>query len=222
MRSSARLIALVVGALVALGCGRLSIHTMSAPGVRWDASTYRLLDGPAARYGPSTADAHDPMIAGSPANRILRARIAEALEMRGYRREGRGADITIAFYASVRADVDVTRWSYGYAFIPDWPRWPTPPLPSPHEGRLIVDVLDPSGMSLLWRGEATMKLTRDVDENLSHMADLASDVVQHMPAATRHRVLATAATRSTLGGSSPPQVTSRNSVCALVKIGCLR
>jgi hypothetical protein len=188
-----RVFAFTAAALVATACGRLPIHTMSAPGLRWDASTYRLLAGPVARHGADVADAHDPMRAGSSANRILRWRIGEALEARGYRRDERGADITVAFYAAVFPNVDVTRWSYGYAFTPDWPRWPTPPLSSSRDGRLIVDVLDASGGTLLWRGEATMKLTRDVDENLGRIADLVIDVVQRMPAPTRHRVLAVAA-----------------------------
>ena len=189
------LIALMFIALVVMACGRLAVQTLSAPDLRWDASTYRLLDGPVLRYGPPVTDAHDPMVDGSPANRILRARIAEALETRGYRRETRDADITIAFYAAIRPDVDGTRWSYGYPFTPDWPRWPTPPLASSRDARLIVDVLDASGARLLWRGEATMRLKRDVDENLGRLADLAIDVVQRMPAPARHRVLAITATR---------------------------
>jgi hypothetical protein len=192
MRASMRVaIAVAAGALAA--CSRLPLRTVTAPGLQgvpWQAASYRLLAGPTARYGAVVADAHDPMLAGSTANRVVRTRIADALAARGYRADERAADVTIAFYASIRPDVDVTRWSYGYDFTPDWPRWPLPPLPSSRDGRLIIDVLDASGRNLLWRGEATMRLGRDIDENLSRLADLAGDVVQRMPAPRRHRVLA--------------------------------
>lgn len=181
---------LATAALLVAGCTPLPVRTMTAPNARLTGySTYRFLDAPRLAFGTAT-DANDPMLGGSAANRLLRERIAATLEARGYVADEHAADIAVAFYAAVRPDVDVTRWSYGYPFIPDWPRWPVPPLPSATEGRIIVDVVDPGTKAILWRGEATTRLTGDVDANLRSVADLAASVVERVPIAARRRALA--------------------------------
>lgn len=190
MNKNIRVLIMAAAATIT-ACGHAPVRTMAAPGTRMSGlATYRILKAPTVRYGLPSADPTDPMVEGSAANRLLRDRVAATLATRGYVPDERAPDIDVAVYASVRPDVDVTRWSYGYAFIPDWPRWPPPPLPSATEGRIIVDVLEGSTKTLLWRGEATTKLGSDIDGNLRQIVDLAALVVERIPIAATRRVLA--------------------------------
>jgi len=182
-------------ALGAAACGSsIEVRTMAAPDVSFAAlQSFRMLPGPARRDGRPVTGADDPMVNNSIANRAIREQITKTFQARGYALDERDPDFLVAFYATAREKLDVTKWDYGYPFIPR--RWPWYPRPMPTvtqytEGSVIIDVLAASNRELLWRGEGKAELSDDPAENVKQLVKAAEAIVAKFPAATK-RVVAT-------------------------------
>ena len=164
---------------------------MAAPDVSLnDLHFFRMLPNPDRRDGRPVTGEDDPMVANSIANRALRERIIKSFQDRGYALDNRSADFAVAFYASAREKLDVTRWDYGYPFYPGWPRYPqhAPAVTQYTEGSVVIDVVRPGSRQLLWRGVGTAVLTDDPIENVTQLTKAAEAIVAKFPEATRRVV----------------------------------
>ena len=180
-------VATLLAALLLAGCAaRYEVKTIAAPeisaaGLR----SFRLLPVPPPRDGRERRDVYDPMADGSVANRALRETIADALGTRGYVRDEIDPDVLVAVYAGARETLDVTVWDYGYPF---WPRWELRAFPPEWiteytEGTVIVDVLRPRTRTLLWRGSATARLTKDAADDVGELRKVAVAIIDELPRA---------------------------------------
>jgi hypothetical protein len=159
MRSTtARTLIMVAGGLIASACSGPSVHvtTATAPNaVLAGRHTFRLLDVPQRRNGISTPD--DPMLTNSMTNEVLREDITRAFESRGYAPSGDTPDLAVAYYASARDKLDLQTWDYGYT----WRGWPRQYVDVNEytQGTVIVDVVDPTTKTLLWRGKGVAQVS---------------------------------------------------------------
>jgi hypothetical protein len=179
-------VAIVMSALAAASCApMINVQTMVAPDARLEGlQTFRVLPVPRPVDG-QRLPSDDPMVNNSIANRTLRETLVNAFERRGYIERDTRPDFAVAFYASTREQLDVTRWDYGYPYSPRW-RWPyrgREVVTTYTEGTVIVDVIDPARRELLWRGEGVTELTDDATENIARLQDAVDKVVARFPRA---------------------------------------
>ena len=186
MRSTLRL-AYASVAFAAIGCGpSIQVRTMAAPDPGFSTlHTFRMLPAATRRDGRPISGDDDPMISNSIANRAIRDRISLAFIGRGYLIDERTPDFAVAFYATAREKLDVTVWDYGYPFHPRWPVYgpPVQRVTEYTEGSVIVDVIKPSTMELLWRGEGKARLSGDMSEDIQLLAKAAEAIVGKFPQA---------------------------------------
>jgi hypothetical protein len=187
MFSTIRLTAYAALALGVAACGSsIEVRTMAAPDAGLTAlHTFQMLPGPARRDGQAAIGADDPMISNSIANRAIREQIVKAFEGRGYVRVERNADFAVAFYATAREKLDVTKWDYGYPFYPGWPySRPNERITTYTEGSVIIDVIKPVTRILLWRGEGKAVLSEDPSDNVVQLRTAADAIIAKFPHAT--------------------------------------
>lgn len=188
-QSLLRVPALIVTLTLAACGGRIEVQTMAAPEARFDSlHAFRILPPPARRDGLAPVGADDPMIGNSIANRALRDRITRAFQDKGYSLDERDADFGVAFYATAREKLDVTRWDYGYPPFPRWPRYPRPMAVQYTEGSVVIDIVRIDTHELLWRGEGKATLSDDPLENVKQLGDVAAAIVGKLPRAIRRAI----------------------------------
>lgn len=196
MRAS-RAVALRAALVVAaLGCAAsYQVRTLVAPDARLDRlHTFRVLPVPTPRGGRNHADAYDPMVNNSIANRALRSAVTDAFLARGYDADSAAPDFVVAVYASAQETLDVTAWDYGY---PYWPRGGWGPRVQPREritvyteGTVIVDVVRPDTRELLWRASGAATLTKEPAQDVAALRRVAEAVVKRFPRATPRAIAA--------------------------------
>jgi hypothetical protein len=177
---------LLAAAMTALGgCGGVQVRTLVAPDANFKGrTTFHLLNAKqrAARQSAPSETPNDPMLVNSITYRRVRAALRSALENRGYQYAEEGASLDVAYYATTRQKLDVQNWDYGYR----WRRFPRErtEVTEYTEGTVIVDVVDPSTHSLLWRGQGRASVSDDPDEYAKQLEDAISAIVAKFPAPT--------------------------------------
>ena len=176
---------------LSFGCTRIKVSSEFAPGVDLSrATTYAWHDTP----GRLPAD---PRIDRDVLDREIRLEIDRALAERGFRPSSVGAppDVLVAYRAFIKVKTDVgavnepigfaTGWSAhhedegyrtadsGGTYVTEW-----------EQGRLDVDLIDPSGDELLWRGTARTELdfTNPPKERQRRLRLAVTRVVEQLPA----------------------------------------
>lgn len=147
--------------------------------------TFRVLPVPRARIARPWSP-NDPMLVNSITNRALRDDLIRAFQDRGYVLTDSNPDFAVAYYASARDTLDVTYWDYGYPWRPRWGRpWgpATVTVTRYTQGTVIVDVIDPGSRELLWRGQATARVSDDQQEYLEDLQRAVTAILQEFPAA---------------------------------------
>ena len=162
---SATSVALLV---ILAGCGSVQVDTSVSPDARFDRRrTFQIMSVPERRQGRSTS-VLEPMIESSGANRALREEIGKDLATKGFVATTDRADFAVAYYATAREKLDVTRWDYGYAWRPfwwrGWRRGPAATVTEYNQGTVIVDVIDPATKQLLWRGRGVSPVSDNAEK----------------------------------------------------------
>jgi hypothetical protein len=172
-------------ALMTMGCasgGGVKVSTTAAPDAHLTMlRTFRVLETLQRRADAPALPANDPMLNNSITNRQLRADLVLGLQQKGYAIEETNPDFLVAFYAGTREKMDTTYWNpgpgwrYGYRgfgfrgsrFRSAWPWYgyaspfPAMQVSTYTQGAVIVDVIDPSTMELLWRGQGVATVSED-------------------------------------------------------------
>lgn len=185
--------------VAAIGCAAsYDVRTIVAPEAQFGTMhTFRVLPVPTPRDGRTSADAYDPMVNNSIANRSLRETVTRAFEDRGYANDLVAPDLLVAVYASAHEKLDVTTWDYGY---PYWPRWGwgagargavREQVTEYTEGTVVVDVVRPGTRELLWRGSGTAALSKDPASDVKALSKAAEAIVAKFPRAVPAKVVAT-------------------------------
>lgn len=183
----------VVAVTVAVqACGpAIDVRTIVSPEARFSTlRTFHVLPIPRA-HPPEPLDSRHPMLVNSITNRVLRQAIVLGFESRGYLRDDRNPDFTVAVYASAREKLQVTYWDYGYPWRPRWWGWGgrghgAPIVTEYTEGTVIIDVIDPSSRDVLWRGRGVAFVSDDEQEYLKHLQNTVAAILERFPRARPH------------------------------------
>jgi hypothetical protein len=169
--------------ILALGaCGGVQVRTLVAPDANFSGrNTFHLLRARARATGQRPSN--DPMLDNPITNERIRTAIRSAMEKRGYRYVESGASIGIAYYAAARQKLDVRNWDYGYG----WRRFPRQrtEVYEYTEGTVIVDAVDPSTHTLLWRGQGRSAVSDDPDQYAKDLEKTIDAIVAKLPAPTQ-------------------------------------
>lgn len=180
-----RLVGIAAMALAAVTCGpEVTVRTTVSPDAQLQGlRTFSIMRVPT-RRGARRPSALDPMIYNSATNRALRSAIREGFEDRGYTYTEDRPDFEIAYYASARDKLDVTRWDYGYPWRPRWTRWGRAEMVTVYtEGTVIVDAVDPRTTDLLWRGRGISVVSDDPPEFRKDLKATVAAIIERFPAA---------------------------------------
>lgn len=198
--------AIVVLATVACASGAVEVSTTVAPGANLTMlHTFRVLETPERRADAPALPANDPMLDNSITNRQLRAALVQRLQQKGYAMDAARPDFLVAFYAGTREKMDTTYWNpgfgwrYGYRgfgfggprFRSAWPwygygsPYPAMELSTYTQGAVIVDVIDPSTMELLWRGQGVDAVSDDPMKYAQELDKSVSAILGEFPPAAR-------------------------------------
>jgi hypothetical protein len=189
-RASQGLVVLVASLVTLSACARIKVSSDMAPGTDlarrvtyvWHATPGRL---------PT-----DPRIDREAFDRDIRAQVDESLRERGFRPAAAGAppDLIVAYRAFLKVKTDVgavndpvgfaTGWGAyqddegyrtadsGGTYVTEW-----------EQGRLDIDLLEPSGKRLLWRGTAKTELdfTNPPKERTRRLQLAVAKIIEQLP-----------------------------------------
>ena len=174
-------VALAIG-IAACGGSNVQVRTQSAPEFTTTGhQTFHILPVPTRADG-ANLDSNDPMLTNSITNRALRDDVRQALEARGYRpADGTRADLDVAIYAATNQALDIRTYNYGYTWR-GWPREYTTVTPY-EKGTVIVDLVDPSTMQLLWRGQGVAEVSENPNHQVTELGKVVNKIAKKLPEA---------------------------------------
>jgi len=176
----------LAGALLTAACGgRIPVHTASAPERQAPRLRNFAVLQPAglARAAASS----DPMVRNPATFRKIAFELLLAFQQRGYLADTGDADFLVAYYAAQRLPVDTTVFAYGYPFPGSYPWWQDEPAAihpprADSEGVVIVDAIAAKTRTLLWRGEAVVRLSSNQSVYLLALGKAVDAIVEEFPA----------------------------------------
>jgi hypothetical protein len=195
-------------AITAVACasGGVRVRTTAAPDANLTMlHTFRVLETPQRRADAPPLPANDPMLDNSITNRQLRSDLVHHLVQKGYMMNATNPDFLVAFYAGTKEKMDTTYWNpgfgwrYGYRgfgfgrarFRSAWP-WYGYGSPYPEmevntytQGAVIIDVIDPTTMELLWRGQAVDEVSDDPMKYAAALDKSVGAILDKFPAAVQ-------------------------------------
>jgi hypothetical protein len=187
-RATAVCCALLASAAAVACMNAIHVETAIAPDANLSsAHTYRFLLVPAARKPQETSN---PMFESSITGQQVKRDIGQALQSRGYVRQEDNADLSVAYYISAKQKLEVTDYNYGYAFWGwhrwrwwggPWGAWPAQEITQFEEGTIIIDILDGSGKTLLWRGMGKSDVPDDAQEYAKDVDNTVHAIMRHFP-----------------------------------------
>jgi hypothetical protein len=146
--------------------------------------TFSILPVPERARGGRPVGDH-PMLVNSFSYRAMREALREQFTALGYSEVEQGADFTVAYYASTREKLDVTRWNYGYAWRPRYSRgWGMAGYPIATEyveGTVVIDAVDPQTKEPLWRGSGVTRVSDDPAEYRKDLTRAVAAVLAKFP-----------------------------------------
>jgi hypothetical protein len=178
-----RIAPLLTAAVLLAACNPIRVSTVVAPDANFaNFRTFKVLDVPP-RRGGAPLTANDPMLNNSITNRALRQHLATAFAERGYTPDPANPDFTVAYYASLRGELDVTAWDYGYRGR--WGGFREEPgyVVTPYlQGTVIVDVVNPRTHELVWRGRGVSDVSDDPETYAQNLKRSVGEIVKRFPA----------------------------------------
>ena len=181
----------LLGALTTLlaACApTFAVQTAGRPGI--DLRSYRTFSVMTPPQPPDGAKlpADHPMLITSTSNRALQNAILEGLWDHGYRaqeHEVDGADLLVAYYASLHEVLDATQWDYGYGCRLNWWRvwerqrgFTEAGFP---RGTVIIDLLDAATGEVLWRGFGVAATSSDVRDYQRSLKEVVREMLAQLP-----------------------------------------
>ena len=115
--------------------------------------------------------------------RILRS-IDEAMLAKGFTKSD-SPDMLISIFTKERERVDVynnMNWGFGWGFSPFWGmgmNYNT--VSTTPEGTLFIDLLDAKNKELIWQGEGTGYLTKDVNKKDARIKEFVDKILEQYP-----------------------------------------
>ncbi len=118
--------------------------------------------------------------------RILRA-IESELLAKGYTKSEK-PDLLVSIFTKSNQRVDVYNnywgagaWGWG-GFGPGWGwGWNQPMVSTRTEGQLYIDLIDANKKELIWQGQGTGYLTRNVEKKEERIKEFASKILEQFP-----------------------------------------
>jgi hypothetical protein len=172
--------------LALAACASVDVRTVRSPDANLEAlHTFNVLPNPKPR-APDAQPPNDPMLVNSITNRALRADLVKGFEDRGYGLSD-NPNFVVAYYASATSMLDVTYWDYGYGFYDGWwDGWGYDPAVTQYtQGTVIIDVLDPTTMELLWRGQGVASVSNDEPQYVQDLWKTVTAILDKFPQARR-------------------------------------
>jgi hypothetical protein len=170
--------------IVLAACSSVRVTTVVSPDANFGVlHTFKVLNVPL-RRGTVSAAPTDPMLDNSINNRVLRQHLTNAFTSRGYAVDAANPDFTVAYYASLHGQLDVTAWDYGYPGR--WGGWRERPgmvAVEPYvEGTVIIDVVDAKSHELVWRGRGVSDVSDNPETYSQSLNRTVMDIVKKFPA----------------------------------------
>ncbi len=186
---------LALAAIAALGCApAVHVKTASAPDANFStAHTFRFMHFRSRTEQASNPTQSDnPMFANSITGREVHQDITTELTSRGYEYVRGGdtatSDLAIAYYIGSRQKLEVTNYDYGYPFWGwrgwrwyGWGAWPQQQVTTYDQGTVIIDILDSTGKTLLWRGEGSSEVPRDPNDYAKALGKAVHAIMAKFP-----------------------------------------
>ena len=118
--------------------------------------------------------------------RILRAIESELLAKGFTKSETPDLLVSIFTKSNQRVDVYNNHWGYGAwgwgGFGPGWGwGWNQPMVSARTEGVLYIDLIDADKKELIWQGQGTGYLTRNIDRKEERIREFASKILEQFP-----------------------------------------
>jgi len=181
---------LTLAALALAGCTSIKVTAETAPGVDLSRHATYAWHSPAGRL-PA-----DPRIDRDAFDRDIRAQVDESLAARGFQPAppGTPADVLVAYRAFLKVKTDVGAVNDPVGFATGWGAYPADQgyraadsggtyVTEWEQGRLDIDLLDPSGKRMLWRGSAKPELdfSNPPKERLRRLRRAVSRIIEQLP-----------------------------------------
>ena len=189
-RDFVHLTSVVLALVAATGCARIKVTADTAPGAD--------LSGRVAYAWHSTPGRlpADPRIDRDMYDRTIRAQVDESLSELGFKRVTAGAapQLLVAYRAFIRVKTDVGAINDPVGFATGWGAYPEDQgyraadsggtyVTEWEQGRLDIDLLEPSGARLLWRGTAKTEidLSNPPNEQVRRLRLAVSRILAQLP-----------------------------------------
>jgi hypothetical protein len=181
--------ALTLAALALAGCASIKVTAETAPGVDLaDHQTY-------AWHSPAGRVPADPRIDRDAFDRDIRAQVDASLAARGFQPAASGTppDVLVAYRAFLKVKTDVGAVNDPAGFASGWGAYPADQgyradsggmyVTEWEQGRLDIDLLDPSGQRMLWRGSAKTELdfSNPPKERQRRLQRAVSRIIEQLP-----------------------------------------
>ena len=188
-RTSLGFVLPILSLVVASACSRIKVSSDMAPGTdlgcratyAWHSTPGRL---------PS-----DPRVDRAAFDRDIRAQVEESLQGRGFRPAAAGAqpDLVVAYRAFLKVKTDVSAVNDPVGFATGWGAYQDDEgyradsggtyATEWEQGRLDIDLLDPPGKRLLWRGTAKTELdfTNPPKERTRRLKLAVAKILEQLP-----------------------------------------